>query len=53
MEKSPIWIGNMFAGGQTGVSLAKKEEHIRQRRALAPDSPRLHWLGNKILSASC
>jgi cytochrome P450 len=36
MEKSPIWIGTHDPQvGQTGVSLAKKEEHTRQRRALA------------------
>lgn len=35
MEKSPIFLGAVGnVNGQTGVSLALKEEHARQRRAL-------------------
>lgn len=35
-EKSPIFIGAVSPlQGQTGISLAKNEEHTRQRRALA------------------
>ena len=35
MEKSPIFLGAVGSiDGQTGVSLASKAEHTRQRRAL-------------------
>lgn len=35
MEKSPVFLGAVGAqDGQTGVSLATKEHHNRQRKAL-------------------
>jgi cytochrome P450 len=53
MEKSPIFIGVVSPlNGYVGIGLARKKEHTRQRRALAPGLSKNALLGQQEILQS-